>query len=155
MQIQPLADRPEWLATVARWEFDAWGHLSPGATLSGRIEDVRAAMRIDGVPMAFVALDDAGAAVGTASLINDDLPGDPRNPWLANVYVAPPARRAGVAARLVTVVEQQAVRFGYPRLYLFTASVPQLYARLGWQTLEERDYRGEAITVMAKDLTAG
>lgn len=154
MHIRPLADRPDLLETVARWEFEAWGYLSPGATLAGRIDDVRAAMCVDGVPMAFVALDDAGTAVGTASLIDDDLPGDPRNPWLANVYVAPPARRTGIGSRLVDAVEQQAARFGYRRLYLFTATVPQLYARLGWQTLETRDYRGEDITVMAKDLPA-
>ncbi|HKU96092.1 MAG TPA: GNAT family N-acetyltransferase [Vineibacter sp.] len=155
MRIRPLADRPDLLATVARWEFDAWGYLSPGTTLQDRIEDVRAAMRVDRVPMAFVALDDAGTAIGTASLIEDDLPGDARNPWLANVYVAPSARRSGIASRLVGSVERQAARFGYRRLYLFTATVPGLYARLGWHTLEERDYRGEQITVMAKDLPVG
>jgi GNAT superfamily N-acetyltransferase len=110
-------------------------------------------MRTDGMPMIVVALDDDDVPVGMASLIEDDLRGDPRNPWLASVYVPPGARRRGIASHLVAAVERLALRFGFRRIYLFTASVPALYAQLGWQALEERDYRGEHITVMARDLT--
>lgn len=148
--IVPLAWRPDLILTVARWGFGEWGHLAPGTTLDDRIARVCASTRTDGPPMIVVALDGAGAPLGTASLIFDDIKDDPRNPWLASVYVPPEARRAGVGARLVGAIERLAVAFGYGRLYLFTASVPQLYARLGWQALEERAYRGEHVTVMAK-----
>jgi predicted N-acetyltransferase YhbS len=127
----------------------------PGATLEDRIARVRESMRTDGIPMIVVALDGDDKPVGMASLIADDLRGDPRNPWLASVYVPPEARRSGIASQLVGAIERLAVQFGYGRLYLFTASAPALYARLGWQTLEERDYRGERVTVMAKDVTPG
>lgn len=152
--IVPLAERPDLVTTVARWGFGEWGHLAPGTTLDDRIARVRASMRVDGVPMIVVALDGDGTPVGTASLIDDDLKGDARNPWLASVYVPPRARRGGVGARLVRAVERLAAGFGYERIYLFTASVPALYARLGWQTLEERSYRGEHVTVMSRDLTS-
>ena len=155
IRILPLAERPDLEMTVARWGFGEWGHLAPGTTLADRVERVRASMRPDAIPMIIVALDGDGTPVGMASLINDDLRGDPRNPWLASVYVPPAARRSGIGSRLVGAVERLAVQLGYDRLYLFTASAPQLYARLGWRVLGERMYRGEHIAVMAKDLTAG
>ena len=106
----------------------------------------------DRVPVVFVALDDADAIVGTASLTFDDLVGDPRNPWLASVFVPPEQRGKGIASALVRTVENVARRFGYASLYLFTASADPLYARLGWRALEQRDYRGERIQVMDKAL---
>jgi predicted N-acetyltransferase YhbS len=152
IRIVPLTERPDLVLTVARWGFGEWGHLAPGTTLDDRVARVCASTRTDGPPMIVVALDEDGAPIGTASLIFDDLQGDPRNPWLASVYVPPAARRAGLGSRLVGAVEALAHQFGYRRLYLFTASAPQLYARLGWQALEVRDYRGERVTVMARDL---
>ena len=106
----------------------------------------------DRVPVVFVALDDADAIVGTASLTFDDLVGDPRNPWLASVFVPPEQRGKGIASALVRTVEDAARRFGYASLYLFTASAGPLYAGLGWRALEQRDYRGERIQVMDKAL---
>lgn len=102
--------------------------------------------------MAFVALDAEGGLVGTASLIFDDLEGDPRNPWLASVFVPPEQRGQKIASSLVRRVEEAARRIGYSRLYLFTTSACALYAALGWRALEQRDYRGESIQVMDKAL---
>ena len=109
-------------------------------------------MNVDRIPVAFVALDDAGDLVGTASLIFDDLEGDPRNPWLASVFVPAAQRGRGIATALVGAVEGKARELGYARLYLFTTSAASLYAALGWRALERRDYRGESIQVMDKAL---
>ncbi len=152
MKISPLVERPEFAAQVAAWGFAEWGHLTPGQTLEGRMARIREKMNVDRVPVAFIALDDGGALVGTASLIFDDLEGDPRNPWLASVFVPVASRRKGIASALVRAVEQAARRFGYPRLHLFTTSASALYAGLGWRALERREYRGERIQVMDKML---
>ena len=109
-------------------------------------------MSADRIPIAFVALDKSDGIVGTASLVFDDLEGDPRNPWLASVFVPPSQRRKGVASALIGTVENAAQRLGYSRLYLFTTSAGPLYAGLGWRVLERRDYRGEHIQVMDKAL---
>jgi predicted N-acetyltransferase YhbS len=109
-------------------------------------------MNIDRVPIVLVARDDAGLMVGTASLLSDDLEGDPRNPWLASVFVQPEHRGKGIASTLVVAIEDAARRLGYPTLYLFTTSAARLYARLGWRALERREYRGEHIQVMDKAL---
>jgi predicted N-acetyltransferase YhbS len=109
-------------------------------------------MSIDRLPIVLVARDDAGPMVGTASLLFDDLEGDPRNPWLASVFVPAEQRGKGIASALVVAIEDAARRLGYPTLYLFTTSAARLYGRLGWRALERRDYCGEHIQVMDKAL---
>ncbi len=152
MKIAPLVERPDLAAQVAAWGFAEWGHLNPGQTLASRLAELREEMNVDRVPIAFVALDDRGDLVGTASLIFDDLEGDPRNPWLASVFVPPAYRKKGIASALVRAVEDAARRLGYTRLYLFTSTAPDLYAGLGWRALELRGYRGEHIQVMDRTL---
>jgi predicted N-acetyltransferase YhbS len=152
VRIAPLVERPDLAAQVAAWGFAEWGHLNPGQTLEQRVIRIKGKMNVDRVPIAFVALDDDGGIVGTASLIFDDLEGDPRNPWLASVYVPPEQRKKGIASALVQTVEDAARRLGYTRLYLFTSTAPKLYADLGWRPLEQRDYRGDHIQIMDKTL---
>jgi N-acetylglutamate synthase-like GNAT family acetyltransferase len=152
MKIVPLAERPDLAEQVSAWGFDEWGHLSKGQTPQTRLAEVRGEMNVDRIPVTFVALGEDGGIVGTAALIFDDLVGDPRNPWLASVYVPPDHRKKGIASALVRAVEGKARELGYKHLYLFTTSAPALYAGLGWRALEQRDYRGEHIQVMDKVL---
>lgn len=152
MRVVPLVERPDLAEQVTVWGFDEWGHLNPGQTLDLRRAEIQGSMNVDHVPVVFVALDDQGGIVGTASLIFDDLEGDPRNPWLASVYVPAEHRKKGIASALVRTVEDAARRIGYDRLYLFTSTAPSLYASLGWRVLEQRDYRGEHIQIMDKSL---
>ena len=152
MKIVPLVERPDLADQVAAWGFAEWGHLNPGETLQQRQVRIRGKMNVDRVPVAFLALDRSDAIVGTASLIFDDLEGDPRNPWLASVFVPPEQRGKGIASALVRTVEDAARRLGYSRLYLFTTSATRLYAGLGWRALEKRAYRGEHIQVMDRAL---
>ena len=152
MKIVPLVDRPDLADQVAAWGFAEWGHLNPGETLQQRQVRIRGKMNVDRVPVAFLALDRTDALVGTVSLIFDDLEGDPRNPWLASVFVPTEQRGKGIASALVRTVEDAARRLGYSRLYLFTTSATRLYAGLGWRALEKRAYRGEHIQVMDRAL---
>jgi predicted N-acetyltransferase YhbS len=152
MKVVPLVERPDLAAQVAAWGFAEWGYLNPGQTLEQRTIRIQGKMNLDRVPIAFVALGDDDSIVGTASLIFDDLEGDPRNPWLASVYVPPEQRKKGIASALVRTVEDAARRLGYTRLYLFTSTAPKLYADLGWRPLEQRDYRGDHIQIMDRTL---
>jgi GNAT superfamily N-acetyltransferase len=152
LRIVPLVERPELVDQVAAWGFAEWGHLNPGQTLQSRTADIRERMSVDRVPIVLVALDDTDSLVGTASLLFDDLEGDPRNPWLASVFVPAERRGKGIASALVAAIEDAARRLRYPTLYLFTTSAARLYAGLGWRALERREYRGEHIQVMDKAL---
>ena len=153
MKIVPLAEHPDSIALVAAWGFGEWGHLNPGETLAEREAWMRReTLNSDRAPLTFVALDDGGRAIGTAALLFDDLEGDPRNPWLASVYVPSERRGQGIASALVRTVEDAARRFGYRQLYLFTSTAPRLYAGLGWRRLETRRYRGDEIQIMDRAL---
>lgn len=152
MRIVPLVERPDLVDQVTEWGFAEWGHLDPEQTLEKRRVRIQGKMNVDRIPVAFVALGADDGIVGTASLLFDDLEGDPRNPWLASVFVPPEHRKKGIASALVRTVEDAARRLGYSRLYLFTTSATALYAGLGWRALEQCDYRGERIQVMDKTL---
>ena len=152
MKIVPLVERPDLVALVSAWDFKVWGHLAPGDTPERREAKIREMLNVDCIPATFVAIDEGGGGIGTAALVFDDLEGDPRNPWLASVYVPPEHRKKGIASALVRTVEDAARRFGYARLFLYTASARALYAGLGWRPLEQRAYRGEHIQVMDRAL---
>ncbi len=126
--------------------------MVPGHTPEQREAQIRQMLNVDRAPATFVALDEGGDAIGTAALMFDDLQGDPRNPWLASVYVPTEQRKKGIATALVRTVEDAARRFGYSQLFLFTTSASALYAGLGWRPLEERVYRGERIRIMDRAL---
>src|SRR3954452_19177398 len=80
----------------------------------------------------FVLLDD-NVPVGTASLVNNDLPSRPDlTPWLASVLVLPPFRGKGDSAPLARRVEQAAI-LSTATLWLYTWSAESVYEKLGWQ----------------------
>ncbi len=101
------------------------------------------------------AVMDGERPVGMASLVVDDM-SDRREltPWLASVYVLPEWRGRGIASRLVRRVEEEARAHGVERFYLYTPDQQALYRRLGWQDVEQREYRGEMVTIMQRDLPA-
>lgn len=137
---------------VAGWTFESWGHLHPGLTLEQAIERMKAECGPGGVPSIFVAMQ-GETPVGTASLTADDMSiRRELSPWLASVFVVPECRGQGIASALVRRVEAEAVAHGFERFYLYTPDQQALYRRLGWQTLESLEYRGETVTVMSRQL---
>ncbi|WP_447553636.1 GNAT family N-acetyltransferase [Vreelandella sp. EE22] len=138
---------------VARWTFDTWGQqLHPERTFAEALIETRLECGERGVPSLFVALVE-GVAVGTASLIAEDIANRPElTPWLASVFVLPEWRGQGIASRLVQRVEQEARESGVERFYLYTPDQQALYQRLGWQEIEQITYAGERVTIMARQL---
>jgi N-acetylglutamate synthase-like GNAT family acetyltransferase len=152
MTIVYLADYPQHLSTVAAWVFDYWGHLIPGLTLAQVEERFRSKLQRDALPLALLALE-GETPVGTASLQPTDMHTRPDlAPWMASVYVVPAQRGQGIGSRLVQAIEVAARRLGVSTVYLFTPDQQRLYARLGWQEVEETDYRGERVTIMGKKM---
>jgi GNAT superfamily N-acetyltransferase len=150
--IEYLADRREFIPTVARWHHAEWGHLRPRETVEDRIGRVERDCGHCEVPTTFVAL--AGAQVlGSASLVENDMETRKElSPWLSGVFVAPEHRRRGVGAALVERVVREAQALGIRRLYLYTPGSGTLYLRLGWSIRERTFYRelwrDQEITIM-------
>ena len=74
------------------------------------------------------------------------------SPWLAGVVVSPGHRRRGIGAALSAHAVTEARSLGFPKLYLYTFSTEEYYARLGWQFIERDRYLGAAVTIMSFNL---
>lgn len=105
------------------------------------------------MPLMLVAID-AGEIVGTAQLKFREMKIYPeKEHWLGGVYVAESARKQGIAKILVESIEAEARRFAVKTLYLQTEYLDGgLYATLGWQAVEQVNYRGVDVLVMHKHL---
>jgi GNAT superfamily N-acetyltransferase len=151
VQIELLADHPEFIPTLAEWHHREWAYLRPGDTIAARISRLRAACGRQDPPIVFVSL--AGRELlGSAMLVPHDM--DTRlelSPWLAGVFTAPEFRRRGIATELSRHVVRHAAELGFSRIYLYTPSAETFYARLGWQLVERTRYRGANVTMMSHD----
>ncbi|QTH13642.1 GNAT family N-acetyltransferase [Pseudomonas corrugata] len=94
-----------------------------------------------------------GQLLGGASLADNDLPDRPElGPWLACVYIAPDARRRGLAAQLIEGICTHAREAGFSTLYLHTHSQSHYYAKLGWEEVERFEAWGKEQCLMARRL---
>ena len=155
MEIIYLADRPEWLQTLAGWHHGQWSHYNPGDTLQKRVHRMQSHLGRRRIPTTFVAV--SGSALwGSASLVEHDMHDRVElSPWLASVYVAPEHRRQGVGSALVNRVVTEAQQLGFATLYLFTPDQENLYSRLGWNVLERTRYMGLPAVIMSIALGRG
>ena len=154
VEISFLADRPECIPELAPWLHAEWGWFTPESVLSDRVAKLREHLNRDQLPLALVAHAN-GVLLGTAALRALDM--DTRvelTPWLAAVYVTPPARGRGVGARLVARIEAEARRLGFRIVHLVTFDKARYYAKRGWEELERTSYRDEPVVVMRKALAA-
>jgi predicted N-acetyltransferase YhbS len=148
MKIEYLADHPDAVPILARWQHREWGGLRPGDTLEARRARLEAQMNRDRIPLTVVALDDA-TVLGSASLIAEDMDTRPElTPWLASVFVDPAKRRRGIAGQLVRRIVVEAARLEVPLLYLYTVHSERLYARLGWTFQERTTYHDQEVVIM-------
>jgi len=156
--IEYLADRREFIPTVARWHHAEWGHLRPSETVKDRVARVEHACGHCEIPTTFVALV-GDQLLGSASLEEHDMTTRPElSPWLSGVFVAPEHRRCGVGAALVERAVQEARTLGAQRIYLYTPGSGSLYLRLGWSVVEHTFYRellgNQEITIMELAINA-
>jgi predicted N-acetyltransferase YhbS len=137
---------------VAGWLHNEWGHLTPGSSLERTITRLRERTENDTIPLAFVALED-DQPVGTISLVPHDMEIRMNlTPWIASVFVKSDARNRGIGSQLMHFAEEEFRRLGFTTIFLFTPNKQRMYARLGWQQIEDVEYRGEQVSIMKKDL---
>jgi GNAT superfamily N-acetyltransferase len=148
IRIEYLADRPEFIPTLARWHYQEWGSDRPDDSAENRIALLNERIGRDHLPLTFVALK-ADELVGSASLIEHDI--DNRQeltPWLASVFVAPEQRRRGIGGALVRRIVDETATLGIPRIYLYTYKSVPFYSTLGWSFMELTVYRGKEVSIM-------
>jgi GNAT superfamily N-acetyltransferase len=150
-EVVTIADRADLAPVIAEWLWHEWWHRNC------TIEQTRAAISASvarlGPPQFFVLLVN-DEPVGTSSLVTSDLDERPElTPWLANVFVAPKARRRGHVIPLIRVVEDVCRSAGIATLWLHTEHADHIYARAGWQRVETVERAGRIpVTLMRRDL---
>ncbi len=152
VQIEYLADRPEYVSTLAVWHRREWGHLRPEESVEARAAKLRAWSGHRQIPTVFIATAE-DTLLGSAMLVAHDM--DTRmqwTPWLAGAVVAPEHRRRGLGASLAEYAAAEASALGFRTLYLYTFSTEEYYARLGWEPIERDSYLGAAVSIMSRDL---
>ncbi len=149
MQIELLADRPEFIPTLAEWHFSEWAYLRPGDSVANRVRLLHERSGRCELPITFVA-SDGSELLGSAMLIHHEMDTRPDyTPWLAGVFVAPAHRRRGIGRALAEHVIGEAARHGFPTVYLFTPSAEDFFSRLGWSIVEHTRYRDADVTIMS------
>jgi GNAT superfamily N-acetyltransferase len=155
VKIELLADRPEFIPTLAEWHHREWSYLRPGDTIDARISRLQAACRAPELPAVFVA-SVGGQLIGSAMLLPHDMETRPElSPWLGGVFIAPEFRGRGIGSRLSCHVVQHAAELGFEHLYLYTPSAETFYARLGWSVIEHTRYRDTDVVVMSHERALG
>jgi predicted N-acetyltransferase YhbS len=153
MVISDLGDHLSQLLLLARWHYDQWEQLTGADSFDRYVRLLTQAAASRTVPSVLVAISER-ELLGSASLVASDLPSRLElTPWLAQLFVHPARRRAGVGAGLVRAVLERARQCGHPRVHLYTSgTLPEYYKRLGWRVVERLTYLQRQRTVMVHDL---
>ncbi|AUI06646.1 MULTISPECIES: GNAT family N-acetyltransferase [Stenotrophomonas] len=139
---------------LARWYHAEWGR-DAGLSLEQELQRLNPPQDAEGFPHLIAAFDD-GQVVGAVQLKRREMQAFPQyEHWLGSVFVAESHRGRGLAGGLVEQAAAQAVRMGVSDLYLQTEALDGgLYARLGWNPLQEIDNRHYRVLVMVRRLAA-
>lgn len=152
--IRPLAERPEWVESLADWHYEEWGGLYGAAwSLALCRQELQRHAAAPGCPGTWVA-EEVGVLMGSVSVVEKDADelSEVAGPWLASLYVRPAARGRGLGRALIRAAEAAAREAGFPRLWLFTLEHTELYRALGWQLDHVGRVQTTPVTVMHRDL---
>ncbi|WP_168195693.1 GNAT family N-acetyltransferase [Bradyrhizobium sp. NAS80.1] len=149
IRIEHLTDYKSCIQTIATWQRDEFGYLTPEVTLEQRIARLANANDRERLPISLLALsEDGNTIVGTANVLATTLTHKHLSPWLSSVFVPPEHRRQGVASALALAAASEAERLGFS--YLFTPHSEPLYSRLGWATFDRVLLHGTPLAIMAR-----
>ncbi len=149
--IVPLADHPQWVSLVARWQHQQWQLRSQTGSLAERESRLREQLLASPFPVTFIAFAaDHEPPVGCVSLVDYRFNQTrPASIWLANLYVEPDWRYGGLGSLLLDYATGYARQHRLPKLFLFTHDHRKFYELRGWQWLRQHTFGGNLVDIMA------
>lgn len=135
------------------WYEEISKHWVPDASIERARQNLFKHSNDDKMPMTFVALA-AGKPIGMASLRENDGIQPDLVPWLGSLVVHTDYRKRGVGEMLIQAIKNQASAFGYDKIYLlaFDLTIPDWYAKLGWQKIGMDSLFNHRVTVMSSSI---
>lgn len=151
MNITPL--RPEHVEPLARALYRQWHDFAPWSSMEKIRTYYAECLNGENLPLAFAAIGNGGALLGSAALKRHDVEEFPQYEyWLGDVFVLPQFRGLGVGRQLVSFCLDKARELGLPHLYLYTPDVQAVYEKFGWKEITQIWHNGETVSVMKLDL---
>jgi len=152
IEVEYLADHPELVHVLSTWFHDEWGRNNPSLTVESIERHVRERLNRDKFPLCLVAFVNSDL-IATSSLKIREMEIYPQfEHWLGNVYVLPEYRSQGIGSEITEATTETASLLGVKKLYLYTRDKENFYQRLGWETVEQTEYRGRMAVVMSRSL---
>lgn len=145
VQIVPLADFPEAIAPMAELFASEWGPYYGADGPGDAVADLHESCNRGRLPLALLAIDASGGAIGTAALKEQSIGSDVApGPWLAGFLVHPDFRRQGVGSALVAAIEREAARIGLKAIFISTDAGETIVKQRGWMRVgASQSLRGE------------
>ncbi|MCI2245587.1 GNAT family N-acetyltransferase [Xanthomonas sp. PPL568] len=150
MDVRQLDQHAPELPQIAAWYHAAWGREA-GFSLDDELRQLQRTPDAHGLPRVLAAFD-GPQPIAAAQLKYREMDAFPQYPyWLGGVYVDAAYRGRGIAGRLLAHVLTDAATLGLGALYLQTEHLDGgLYARHGWQPVQEADSYGSRVLLMVR-----
>jgi GNAT superfamily N-acetyltransferase len=150
-----LADDPEAINVIADLRWREWGHAPEPEDPAWWLDTTMREAGRTGLPITFVAHDDAGDVMGAVGLDEFDL--DERrdtSPWVTGMIVRADRRGEGIGRALMAELERWATGQGVVEVWVGTDLAAGFYERCGWVPLDAfTDATGQRISVLHKRLS--
>nr|WP_299010698.1 GNAT family N-acetyltransferase [uncultured Shewanella sp.] len=153
MELHLLADKPEFIPQIAKWYSDEWGYIGTGRNTEALELKLADYLNRDTLPLIVLIIEN-DILLGAAQLKFREMDIYPeKEHWLGGVYIDKPYRGQGIATRLINQVIKLAKQHQVCHLYLQTEDHSGgLYTQLGWQAIEQVNYKNVDVLVMEKTL---
>jgi len=155
MNFEYLSDRKDAIPTISKWYFNQWGHLADENSVEETSHKLQKYLNRDKIPLMLLAINDE-EIIGLAQLKYQEMDIYPdKEYWLGGIFVPKKYRGNRVATRLTEKAIVVARSLNVHILHLQTERLDGgLYKRLGWQPVEQVNYKGLDVVVMEKELGA-
>jgi GNAT superfamily N-acetyltransferase len=136
IQIDFLADHPEFVHTLAKWFYIQWSAYYADQTLEELSMKLSEGVNRKHIPIRLVAIDD-GKLAGTIILRHLADPNDPTSsPGLGGLLVHSDYQRMGIGTLLVEAGTRLVSDLGYAEVYATSGPASSILERLDWQQLK-------------------
>ncbi|MGD9639459.1 MAG: GNAT family N-acetyltransferase [Alphaproteobacteria bacterium] len=132
-----LADKKEFVEACAAWAYGRWGVQVSDGSFERAFKRFSECAQKNKLPFTLIALDKNKRPAAMASLWEQD--GEiwqEQTPWIAAVYTLYRYRGNGLAKKLISRLEEEAVKLGFKEIYLHSESTAGYYPQLGYQKIE-------------------